>query len=98
MTDLGVPFEKASWRTLWRMGTDTHPDSGVDANKSHHFPLIQKTAVRSLGERHAQVRHRARLYLAKQLRFPSLLSRILFALKVVRSRVLNGTNLIPGVT
>jgi len=34
MTDLGVPFGKASWRTFWRMVARLRPGAGENIDKT----------------------------------------------------------------
>jgi len=67
MTDLGVPFGKASWRTFWRIGAGLRPGLGGASDEIVRFPSNLKTAIRSLEERYAQVRLLGRPNLAKLL-------------------------------
>jgi len=42
MTDLGVPFGKASWRAFRRIGVGLRPDAGDDIDEIVQFPLQSK--------------------------------------------------------
>ena len=42
MTDLGVPFRKASWRTFWQIGAGLRPGPGGDTDEIVPFPLQSK--------------------------------------------------------